>query len=130
MHSGGARVIQIGGGSRDLYYYPKDTVLVTAILPKLNKGKDVGKALLSSSILQITDSAFVSQPRGQYHEGKRRTCVCCSSCSVQKTFSTLLTKCVNSKKFHVTLNRTSSHLVWNIQVVKHSTLYTASQMEN
>lgn len=38
MHAGGARVIQIGGGTRDLYYYPKDTVLVTAISPKLKKG--------------------------------------------------------------------------------------------
>lgn len=36
--AGGARVIQIGGGTRDLYYYPKDTVLVTAISPKLKKG--------------------------------------------------------------------------------------------
>lgn len=37
--AGKARVIQVGGGSRDLYYYPKDTVLVTAISPKLNKGE-------------------------------------------------------------------------------------------
>ena len=36
--AGGARVIQVGGGSRDLYYYPKDTVLVTAISPSLRKG--------------------------------------------------------------------------------------------
>ena len=36
--AGGARVIQIGGGTRDLYYYPKDTILVTAISPKLKKG--------------------------------------------------------------------------------------------
>ena len=36
--AGKARVIQIGGGSRDLYYYPKDTILVTVIAPKLNKG--------------------------------------------------------------------------------------------
>lgn len=35
---GNARVIQVGGSSRDLYYYPEDTVLVTAISPKLNKG--------------------------------------------------------------------------------------------
>ena len=28
----------MGGGSRDLYYYPKDTVLVTAMSPKLKKG--------------------------------------------------------------------------------------------
>ena len=39
--AGGARVIQVGGGSRDLYYYPKDTVLVTAISPKLKKGTPV-----------------------------------------------------------------------------------------
>lgn len=39
MHAGGARVIQIGGGTRDLYYYPKDTVLVTAISPNLKKGE-------------------------------------------------------------------------------------------
>ena len=38
FNAGGARVIQIGGGTRDLYYYPKDTILVTAISPKLKKG--------------------------------------------------------------------------------------------
>lgn len=37
--AGKAKVIQIGGGSRDLFYYPKDTILVTAISPKLNKGQ-------------------------------------------------------------------------------------------
>lgn len=42
MLAGGARVIQIGGGTRDLYYYPKDTVLVTAISPKLKKGRSAG----------------------------------------------------------------------------------------
>eukprot|EP01024_Parvocaulis_polyphysoides_P021216 TRINITY_DN20056_c0_g1_i1.p1 TRINITY_DN20056_c0_g1~~TRINITY_DN20056_c0_g1_i1.p1 ORF type:complete len:265 (+),score=24.16 TRINITY_DN20056_c0_g1_i1:65-859(+) len=33
---GGARVIQIGGGTRQLYYYPKDTVLVTVVGPDVN----------------------------------------------------------------------------------------------
>ena len=38
-------MIQIGGGSRDLYYYPKDTILVTVIAPKLNKGELPGTSV-------------------------------------------------------------------------------------
>lgn len=34
----GARVIQLGGGTRELYYYPKDVVLVTNVGEKVNKG--------------------------------------------------------------------------------------------
>eukprot|EP01025_Chloroclados_australasicus_P048289 TRINITY_DN54676_c0_g1_i1.p1 TRINITY_DN54676_c0_g1~~TRINITY_DN54676_c0_g1_i1.p1 ORF type:complete len:251 (+),score=16.06 TRINITY_DN54676_c0_g1_i1:123-875(+) len=34
---GGARVIQIGGGTRQLFYYPKDTVQVTVVGPYLNE---------------------------------------------------------------------------------------------
>lgn len=34
----GARVIQLGGGTRELYYYPKDIVLVTNVGEKVNKG--------------------------------------------------------------------------------------------
>jgi hypothetical protein len=33
------RVIQLGGGTRELYYYPKDVVLVTNVGEKVNKGK-------------------------------------------------------------------------------------------
>ncbi|KAL3162587.1 hypothetical protein ABBQ38_008636 [Trebouxia sp. C0009 RCD-2024] len=46
---GGVRVIQIGGGTRDLYYYPKDTILVTAISPKLKKGL-MGQAAIQAGI--------------------------------------------------------------------------------
>jgi hypothetical protein len=35
----GARVIQLGGGTRELYYYPKDVVLVTNVGDKVNKGR-------------------------------------------------------------------------------------------
>ncbi|GMH43762.1 hypothetical protein BSKO_11696 [Bryopsis sp. KO-2023] len=35
---GGARVVQIGGGTRELYYYPKGTVQVTFVGDDLNKG--------------------------------------------------------------------------------------------
>ena len=35
---GGARIIQIGGGARELYYYPKDSVLVTMLGENLKKG--------------------------------------------------------------------------------------------
>jgi hypothetical protein len=38
--STGARVIQLGGGTRELYYYPKDVVLVVNVGEKVNKGKD------------------------------------------------------------------------------------------
>jgi hypothetical protein len=37
--STGVRVIQLGGGTRELYYYPKDVVLVTNVGEKVNKGK-------------------------------------------------------------------------------------------
>ncbi|KAL0021197.1 hypothetical protein WJX77_011659 [Trebouxia sp. C0004] len=46
---GGARVIQVGGGSRDLYYYPKDTVLVTVMSPKLKKGL-MGQAAIQAGV--------------------------------------------------------------------------------
>ncbi|DBB18371.1 TPA: hypothetical protein ACH3X3_000023 [Trebouxia sp. C0006] len=46
---GSARVIQVGGGSRDLYYYPKDTVLVTAMSPKLKKGL-MGQAAIQAGV--------------------------------------------------------------------------------
>ena len=35
---GGARVLQLGGGVKELYYYPRDTVLVTAVGEKLRTG--------------------------------------------------------------------------------------------
>jgi hypothetical protein len=35
---GGARVIQVGGGTRELYYYPRDVVQVTAVGECVNKG--------------------------------------------------------------------------------------------
>ncbi len=31
-------MIQLGGGTRELFYYPKDTIMVTAVGEKLNKG--------------------------------------------------------------------------------------------
>lgn len=37
--STGARVIQLGGGTRELYYYPKDVVLVVNVGEKVNKGE-------------------------------------------------------------------------------------------
>lgn len=36
--TGGARVVQIGGGTRELYYYPKGTVQVTYVGKKVAKG--------------------------------------------------------------------------------------------
>ena len=50
---GGARVIQIGGGTRDLYYYPKDTVLVTAISPKLKKGMQPASSIQGVLLAQL-----------------------------------------------------------------------------
>ena len=36
---GGARVLQIGGGTRDLYYYPKGTVQVAVTQSSEKAGK-------------------------------------------------------------------------------------------
>ena len=34
----GARILQLGGDVKQLYYYPSDTILVSVAAPKLNKG--------------------------------------------------------------------------------------------
>lgn len=34
----GARVLQLGGGTRELFYYPRETVLVTAIGDRMDAG--------------------------------------------------------------------------------------------
>lgn len=38
VYEGGARVIQIGGGTRELYYYPKGTVQVMVVGDDIKKG--------------------------------------------------------------------------------------------
>jgi hypothetical protein len=35
----GATVLQLGGGPKQLYYYPKDTTLVVNVGPSVNKGE-------------------------------------------------------------------------------------------
>jgi hypothetical protein len=34
----GAKVLQLGGGTRELFYYPRETVLVTAIGDSMDAG--------------------------------------------------------------------------------------------
>jgi hypothetical protein len=36
----GATVIQLGGGTRELYYYPKNTMTVINVGENVNKGKN------------------------------------------------------------------------------------------
>lgn len=35
----GSKVIQLGGGTRELYYYPKDVMTVINVGEKANKGE-------------------------------------------------------------------------------------------
>lgn len=67
-YAGGARVIQVGGGSRDLYYYPKDTIAVTAISPKLKKGK--GPLASCNRLVEIACMVWLSQRASRPHCSK------------------------------------------------------------
>lgn len=51
LHAGaaggnGATVMQLGGGTRELYYYPKDTMLVINVGENVNKGMQQVQQLL------------------------------------------------------------------------------------
>ena len=76
--AGGARVIQVGGGSRDLYYYPKDAVLVTAISPSLRKGVYL---LLNGSMTSLV-ALLSSQPCCCLSPGSGLLVLLYSSCCI------------------------------------------------
>ncbi|KAK9804714.1 hypothetical protein WJX72_001690 [[Myrmecia] bisecta] len=52
---GGARVLQLGGGAGDLFYYPNDTVLVTLVGEGINSGMMERAAIQAGVPVQIQD---------------------------------------------------------------------------
>lgn len=62
----GATVIQLGGGTRELYYYPKDTMTVINVGENVNKGKSLVQYLPSLSIAAPT--VVLQLPQGAEYE--------------------------------------------------------------
>lgn len=50
----GARILQLGGGTRELYYYPKDVVLVTNVGEKVNEGTELSAVSTLLALTQLT----------------------------------------------------------------------------
>eukprot|EP00878_Enallax_costatus_P021692 GHUV01022982.1.p1 GENE.GHUV01022982.1~~GHUV01022982.1.p1 ORF type:complete len:237 (+),score=40.12 GHUV01022982.1:867-1577(+) len=57
---GGATVLQLGGGTRELYYYPKDTKLVTNVGEKINKGEGLTRFLVAAAGCSAPSAFFQS----------------------------------------------------------------------
>jgi hypothetical protein len=67
--AGGARVLQLGGDVKQLYYYPRDTVLVSVAAPKLRRalweqaGVQAGVPVSTHEAARLAGLPFQARPR-------------------------------------------------------------------
>jgi len=58
----GARILQLGGGTRELYYYPKDVVLVTNVGEKVNEGTELSVVSCGANHAQLCTIQLLQLP--------------------------------------------------------------------
>jgi hypothetical protein len=72
---GGARVIQVGGGTKELYYYPNDATLI------INIGENINPGLMQQGGVQAgvpTEARKQSPTNLLFQVGNR--CLCSAFC--------------------------------------------------